>query len=196
MLCEVNTLDCPFVALKARLLQLLTPKPTDRCLKLIFGGELGNRRPSQLMETMLALLPPREEDGILFKTLYVTKLPREVRSQVLAHGISLSSREMADLAEDLWCSMNECHFAAKSHHVAAGVPEDNDELEEAVVALNVLPKQIQSKKKKAKPGKPREVWGPDVEVCRPPHLHVVGKRVSPATAAAAAAPKGAHNCLL
>ena len=33
-------------------------------------------------------------------------------------------------------------------------------------------------------------------MCGPPHLHVVGKRVSPVTAAAAAAPKGAHSCLL
>ena len=64
--------------------------------------------------------------------------------------------------------MNECHFDAKSHHVAAAVPEDNDKLEEAVAALNVQPKRTQSKKKKAKPGKPREVWGPDIEVCRPP----------------------------
>ena len=60
VLCEVNNLDCPYVVLKARLLQLLNPKPEDRSLKLIFGGDLGNRRPSQLMETMLALLLPRE----------------------------------------------------------------------------------------------------------------------------------------
>ena len=96
----VHKLDRLYVALKARLLQLLTPKPAYTCLKLIFSGELGDRRPSQLMETMLALLPPGEEDGILFKTLFVTKLPREVRSHVLARGMNLSSREMADLADD------------------------------------------------------------------------------------------------
>ena len=62
----VHNLDHPYVALKARLLQLLTPKPAYTCLELIFSGELGDRRPSQLMETMLALLPPGEEDGILF----------------------------------------------------------------------------------------------------------------------------------
>ena len=36
----------------------------------------------------------------------------------------------------------------------------------------------------------------DVEVCGPLHMPVVRKRVSPAVAAAAAAPKGAHSCLL
>ena len=103
--CAVNQLDRPYVDLKARLLRLLTPKPTDMCLKLIHGGELGNRRPTQLMETMLALLPPGEEDSILFKLLYVIKLSKEVRSHVLAHGMHLNSREMADLADDLWCSL-------------------------------------------------------------------------------------------
>ena len=35
-----------------------------------------------------------------------------------------------------------------------------------------------------------------MEVCGSPHLHVVGKRVGPAVAAAAAAPKGTLGCLL
>ena len=35
-----------------------------------------------------------------------------------------------------------------------------------------------------------------MELCGPPHLHVVGKRVSPVIAAVAAAPKGDHSCLL
>ena len=52
------------------------------------------------METMLALLPPGEEDSILFKLLYMIKLSIEVRSHVLAHGMHLDSREMADLADD------------------------------------------------------------------------------------------------
>ena len=107
------------------------------------------------METMLALLPPGADDNILFKTLYVTKLPREVRSHVLAHGMHLDSREMADLADDHWCSLNEHHSGAKAHHVAAAIPEDSDELEEAVAAFNMQPKRIQLKKKKASsPSKP------------------------------------------
>ena len=66
------------------------PKTMDQCLKLIFGGELGNRRPSQLMESMLALLRPREDTGILFKTLFVTKLPSEVRTTWWQVGTSSS----------------------------------------------------------------------------------------------------------
>ena len=55
--------------LKAGLLKLFTPNPVDNCLKLIHGPELGDRRPIQLMEAMLALLPPGAEDDILFNTL-------------------------------------------------------------------------------------------------------------------------------
>ena len=54
----VAHLEHPYVDLKARLLQLLTPKPANTCLKLIHGRELGDRRPTQLMETLLALMPP------------------------------------------------------------------------------------------------------------------------------------------
>ena len=111
---------------------------------------------AQLMETMLALLHPGVDDGILFKTLYVTKLPREVRTHVLAHGMQLDSREMADLADDIWCSLNERHSGAKAHHVAAAVPEDGEELAEVVAALNVQPKRSQHKKTAARGGKSRE----------------------------------------
>ena len=150
----VDDLDRPYVTLKVRLLDLFTPKPADQCLKLILGGELVNRRPSQLIETMLALMLPGEEDGVLFKLLYVTKLPSEVWGHMMTHWISLSSREMDSLADDLWFALNQCHYSAKSHPVAAAVPEDTDELEEAVATLNVQPKQTKPKKKEAKPGKP------------------------------------------
>ena len=39
VLCAVEHLDRPYVDLKARLLQLFTPKPTENCLKLIYGAE-------------------------------------------------------------------------------------------------------------------------------------------------------------
>ena len=54
----VNDIADPYRALKIRLLDLFTPKLLDQCQKIINGGDLGNRRPSQLMEDMLALLPP------------------------------------------------------------------------------------------------------------------------------------------
>ena len=74
---------------------------------------------------------------------------------------------MADLADDLWCGMNECHSGAKSQHVLAVVPEDGDELEEAVAALNVPPKWTPAQEEEGRQAwqatwealpQPREVW--------------------------------------
>ena len=63
-------------------------------------------------------------NNILFKTLYdvyVTKLPREVRSRVLAHGMLLDSREMTDLADDLWCGLNKAPLRCQgSPHGSSG----------------------------------------------------------------------------
>ena len=132
---------------------LFTPKPLDLCQKIIHGGELGDRRPFQLMETMLALLPPGEPDGLLFKTHFINRLPLDIRDHVVAGGFSLSSREMAAVADNLWFARNSRQGGHRHHPAAAVVQEDEEELEEAVAALNVQPKRPQPKKKAPKGNK-------------------------------------------
>ena len=144
------------------------------------------------METMLALLPPGADDSILFKTLYVTKLPREV------YGMHLDSREMADLADDHWCSLNEHHSGAKAHHVAGAIPEDSDKLEEAVAAFNMQPKRIQLKKKKASsPSKPpgklcrsHEKYGDQTGSVRTPAPACGRKKSRPSSCRSSRRPQG------
>ena len=90
--------------LKARLLKIYTPNPLDQCFKILYAAELqGDRRPSQLLESLLALLAPGEVDGLLFKTIFLTKLPSDIRDPVAAQLENLSSREMGRLADN-WCS--------------------------------------------------------------------------------------------
>ena len=125
-------------------MNLFTPKPLDLCQKIINGGDLGDRRPSQLMEDMLALLPPGEPEGML---------PVNIRDHVVTTGCTLTSREMAYVADNLWFARNGRQSNSKHHPVVAAVPEDTEELEEAVAALNVQPKHPQPKKKAAKGGK-------------------------------------------
>ena len=50
----------PFNELKDRLVGLLTLNKLDQCTSILWGGgvELGSRRPIELMEVMLASLPP------------------------------------------------------------------------------------------------------------------------------------------
>ena len=87
-------------------MNLFTPKPLDLCQKIINGGDLGDRRPSQLMEDMLGLLPPGEPEGMLFKTHFINRLPVNIRNHVVTASFTLSSREMADVADNLWFARN------------------------------------------------------------------------------------------
>ena len=57
--------------------------------------------PSSLSRPCWPYSLPERKTNILFKTLYVTKLPKEVRDHVLANGMHLNSRELSELADDL-----------------------------------------------------------------------------------------------
>ena len=99
----VDDLAEPYVALKERLLEIYTPNPLEQCFKLLYAAELGDeRRPSQIMESMLALLPPGELDGLLFKTIFLARLPSKIRGHVAAQFGTLTSRQMGALADNLW----------------------------------------------------------------------------------------------
>ena len=152
----VDHIPDPYYALKTRLLQIYTPKPLDLCQKIIYGPELGDRTPSSLMDTMLALLPPGEPDGLLFKTLYINRLPMDIRDHVVAAGLNLTSREMAAVADNIWFARCSRQGGNKLPPVAAAVPESNEQLEEAVAALNVQTKRHQPKKKTTKDNKGKD----------------------------------------
>ena len=149
----VNDITDPYRALKIRLLDLFTPKPLDQCQKIINGGDLGDMRPSQLMEDMLALLPPGEPEGMLFKTHFINRLLVTILDHVVTASFTLTSTEMAAVADNLWFARNSRQSDSKHHPLVAAVQEDVEEIEEAVAALNVQPKRPQPKKKAAKGGK-------------------------------------------
>ena len=153
LLHAVDDIADPYRALKVRLVELFTPKPLDLAQKIIFGGELGDRRPSQLMETMLALLPPGEPDGIIFKALFINRLPADIRNHVVAAGLNTTSREMAAMADNLWFAANLSKGGNKRTQAVAAVQQDDEDLEEAVAALSVQPKRTQPRRKAAKGGK-------------------------------------------
>ena len=146
----INNIADPYRALKVRLLDLFTPKPLDLCQMIIHGDELGDRRPSQLMETMLtmlALLPPGEPDGMLFKTHFLNRLPADICNHMVIAGFNNTSREMAVIANNLWFASNSRQGGIKRSQAVAVVQEDDDDLEEAVAALSVQPKRPQPKRR-------------------------------------------------
>ena len=95
----VNDIADPCRPLKTKLLSRFTPNPLDLCQRIINGGELSNRSPGQLMESMLALLPPGEPESMLFKAHFLNRLPADICNHVAAAGFNNTASEMADIAD-------------------------------------------------------------------------------------------------
>ena len=143
----------PYGTIKNKLLNRFTPKPLDLCQRIINGGELGDRSPGQLMDFMLALLPPGEPESMLFRTHFLNKVPADICNHVAVAGFHNTASKMADIANTLWFASNSRQGSNKRSQAVAAVQEDDKNLEEAVAALSVQPKRPQPKKKAATGGK-------------------------------------------
>jgi hypothetical protein len=125
---------------------LLTPSVLDRCTSILWGAELGGRRPSELMDSMLATLPAAEPAGELFKTVFLHRLPEDMKDLVAVQFNELGARDLALYADAIWDARN-----AKRKPVAAVAADltATDELQEssgsalekAVAALALLGKR-------------------------------------------------------
>ena len=87
--------------LKERLLRRFQPSPWQLAFQILHHPGLGDLRPSQLLDAMMALLPAGEQPGYLFKALFLERLPADMKDQ-LAAGNYDSPREMAVVADRMW----------------------------------------------------------------------------------------------
>ena len=69
--------ETPYEELKAKLVSSYTLSRWQKVSKLIHHPGLGERRPTALMNTMLALLPEDEKPGCLFLGLFLERLPND-----------------------------------------------------------------------------------------------------------------------
>lgn len=149
VLAAADESEDPYEELKARLMALYTPRALQQINKVIYGPELGGRRPSQMMEAMLALLPTGEQAGLLFKGHFLARLPADMQDQVAVHFERMTARELAEFADHLWFARNA---KSSAKMVAAAPPavqqltEDHEEEEEQPVAA-MKPATGQKKKK-------------------------------------------------
>ena len=137
----------PYAVLRRRLLEVYTPSVLDLAHRIMYAPELGGRRPSELMETMLAALPPGEQAGILFKAHFLARLPADFRDLVAINVVNFDPLQLAALADQLWMARN-----ARPAAVAAAVQPDDElgELEESVAAINVNKKSNRERKRGGK----------------------------------------------
>ena len=105
----VNMLDQqadPYAALQACLLEVYAPNEWECAARLCHMRELGDLKPSQIMDSMLALLLEGEAPGLLFKSLFLARLPGDMRGHMQAQVMRLNSQELAHLADTIWQSRN------------------------------------------------------------------------------------------
>ena len=96
----------PYGLLRGRLVELFTPNIMERLNSIIWQPELGGRRPSELMEAMLALLPQNEQPGLLFKAHFLHRLPADMRDRVAMEIETMEPQAMATLADRLYFARN------------------------------------------------------------------------------------------
>jgi len=91
----------PFERLRERLVGSYTPSKWQLAYQIIHHPDIGDRRPSQLMASMLALLPEGERPGILFQAHFLERLPAEMRKTLGTIKFE-SCREMAAHGDLIW----------------------------------------------------------------------------------------------
>jgi len=136
----------PYLALKTRLLEIYQPSKWANVSALLAFKELGGMQPSQLMDELLALLPDGEQPGTLFKGIFLSRLPQDMRDHVQSRADELTCQELARFADHLYDSRN----TAKAKMLAAlplpppadSAPESQvDHLADMVAALGTNKQQ-------------------------------------------------------
>ena len=90
-----------YKALKKRLTSTYGLSRRDRAAALLHVGDLGDRKPSELMDEMLSLLGDHTP-CLLFEQLFLERMPTEIRLQ-LANDTSFNDlRAAAAKADELW----------------------------------------------------------------------------------------------
>ena len=130
----------PYQALRHRLIDVYEPDVRAQASRILHMRELGDM---QLMDNMLALLPNGEQPGILFNSVYLARLPGDMRDHVQARAAELECRDLAALADNIW----RARVARKPSAVATVTSvEDTEEGEAAVAAISARKRGQQPKK--------------------------------------------------
>jgi hypothetical protein len=88
--------------LKTRLEKTYGLTRRDRASRLLHIRGLGDRKPSELMDEMLALLAGHEL-CLLFEEIFLEKMPEDIRIQLVNEDFT-NPRQVAELADKMWAS--------------------------------------------------------------------------------------------
>jgi hypothetical protein len=98
---RTGVVDDPYEQLEEKLTASYQKSPWQRTFELLDMPDLGDRRPSVLMDAMLALLPDDVQPNRLFLALFLRRLPADVRDHLVAQDLKTPA-EMAAAANRLF----------------------------------------------------------------------------------------------
>ena len=111
---EADNLPNPDESLKAELIRQHSHNVLEQLNRIVYAPELGRQPPSQLMQTLLTHLPAGEPAGLLFKHLFLLRLPEDLREQVSKKIKRLDARELAEYADTCWHVRNAKRSGGKA----------------------------------------------------------------------------------
>ena len=91
-----------YTALTELLLKLYQPSEHQNSKSLLLLPMLGDQKPSDFLNTMIALVIPGMVETMLFRTLYITKLPPYLQEHLKWVGEAVPIRELADTADKFY----------------------------------------------------------------------------------------------
>ena len=132
--------DRPYTALKERLLLAHQLTPIQKAQKVMNMPSLGDRRPSQLLATLLEFCPTGEENTAFFRSAFLHRLPNDL--QVSLDGVETEDlKVLAQRADRLWLTRGTA--STLGPRVAA--VEAASELEEETSCVAAVKQQFTKK---------------------------------------------------
>jgi hypothetical protein len=154
-------MEQPYTLLKERLLLAHAMTATQRAEKLFSLPSLGGRRPSDLLAAMYEFCPPGEETTELFKALFLTRLPPEIRV-LLEPREHKDLKQMATKADQLWLTLDARQRAATTAAVQPDSLAEEDQQEP--VAAVFRQQKFKSKQKQHQDSKQAATAPPTAQV--------------------------------
>ena len=95
-----------YARLRERLLRRFAATSWSLAFQVLNHPGIGDLKPSQLLDSMMALLPADEPAGKIFQALFLQRLPADMRDHLVAADIA-TPREMAVVADRMWDTRRE-----------------------------------------------------------------------------------------
>lgn len=107
-----------YQSLKDRLSTTFGLSKRERAAALLHIGELGDRKPSELMDEMLALVGEHTK-CILFEQVFLERMPESIRLQLSSDDSFNDPRAAAQRADELWLAQRARPLEVSSANLAA-----------------------------------------------------------------------------